>query len=133
MSYGPIQMPYGFWNTYTLKSRNYPCGTRTDFEARKEPIRDPQGACTITLKAEWGPYTCGPVCDPYGEWLSTGQTGRKPVFESCSAFSQTSYGTRQKYFKDRARPRSMPCNYLMVLSALALTGTMKLKLHGSLM
>ena len=27
--------------------------TRTDFEARKEPIREPQGACTIILKAEW--------------------------------------------------------------------------------
>ena len=30
---------------------------------RKEPIRDPQG---LILKAEWGKYTCGSICKPYG-------------------------------------------------------------------
>ena len=44
----PMQDPYGF------------------LKPRKEPIRDPQWVCTIILKAEWGPYSCGPVCDPYG-------------------------------------------------------------------
>ena len=27
------EMPYRYWNTYMLKSRNYPCRPRTDFEA----------------------------------------------------------------------------------------------------
>ena len=48
-----------------LKRLNYLCGTRTDFEARKEPIRR----------------------------LSTGRDGGKTVSESCSALSHTLYGT----------------------------------------
>ena len=56
----PMQGPYGF------------------FSPHKKPKRDPQGACTIIMKAEWGPY------DPYGPydgWLSKVQNGRKPCLK----------------------------------------------------
>ena len=39
----------------------------------KEPLRDLQRVCKIILKSKRGPYTYGPVCDPYGPvWVSTG-------------------------------------------------------------
>ena len=69
-----------------------------------------------------GPYVTR--TSPYDGRLSTGQIGRKPMSESCSALSHTLYGisTGQKYFTDHAGPYSMPHAYPCVLRALVLTG-----------
>ena len=76
-----------------------PCGCHTGFKhpyatpvetairiskPPKEPIRDPQGGCTIISKAHRGSYTCGPVSDKYGPVrLSMGRLRTKLVGSPC--------------------------------------------------
>ena len=82
MSYGPMQMQFGFWNTRMqhqskLHMRDL-CGLRSI-------IRDKKGVCKIILKTKSGPNTCKSVCDPCDcLWSSTGQNGRKRMCEKCA-------------------------------------------------